>query len=136
MTEVVFELDPDQPTTCPVCGARTEFEQANPKQQLHSCDNCDFTFIGEFPEEEELTEGIANGSHGSICFNIKTGEVLWADAGNYDDIINMNVGEFVKHYGSPPSEVDILDIGFWSIDADNGELEYLAPEEDWRKRHS
>ena len=54
-------VDTDQPTTCPKCGARTDFteiETTFPFTQIHQCLNkdCRCTFIGEIDEDklEEL----------------------------------------------------------------------------------
>jgi len=52
--EDVFILDNDQPTACPYCGVRTEFEEKQNKglgyYQLHSCNSydCEREFIGVF----------------------------------------------------------------------------------------
>ena len=55
-----YFLSPDQPTTCPLCGARTDFielEVTFPFTQIHNClnKNCGFTFIGE-TDEDQLKE--------------------------------------------------------------------------------
>lgn len=51
MTEIPVFLISDQPTTCPMCGNRTEFfpDILNSKLQLHFCLSleCDFIFIIE-----------------------------------------------------------------------------------------
>lgn len=49
----IFILDNDQPTTCPICGARTKFKNVkveNETVQYHICldINCRFSFVGEF----------------------------------------------------------------------------------------
>lgn len=49
----IFILDNDQPTTCPVCGERTEFYDVKVEgeiYQYHICldDDCFFSFLGEF----------------------------------------------------------------------------------------
>jgi hypothetical protein len=43
-----YRLD-DQPTTCGLCGARTDFEEINEVIQLHECLNsdCGYKFITE-----------------------------------------------------------------------------------------
>lgn len=53
-----YILDNDQPTTCPKCGARTDFEQFEEDGtivQKHRClnINCAFVFLGEFESEAE-----------------------------------------------------------------------------------
>lgn len=52
---IIFLLDLQQPTTCPICGARTKFEaisSQNIPTQHHHCLNqdCSYEFIGEFEE--------------------------------------------------------------------------------------
>ncbi len=39
----------DQPTTCGICGARTNFEEINDGIQMHEClnRNCDYKFTTE-----------------------------------------------------------------------------------------
>jgi transposase-like protein len=49
----IYILDHDQPTTCPKCGARTDFieEEGNHPtlcDQRHTCLGCGYKFIGEF----------------------------------------------------------------------------------------
>ena len=56
-----FYLDDDQPTTCPHCGSRTDFQDApgTPEQpQHHKCldGKCGFQFKGEFEPEGEFDE--------------------------------------------------------------------------------
>jgi hypothetical protein len=43
-------------TTCPKCGRRTDFEEINDMEQIHTClnDKCQFIFKGEY--DEEFTE--------------------------------------------------------------------------------
>jgi len=43
----------DQPTTCGICGARTDFYDVTDKVQLHECLNfdCGYQFITEMDEE-------------------------------------------------------------------------------------
>lgn len=46
-------LDLEQPTTCPLCGARTTFDDLknqNPPSQIHKClnEHCGYEFLGEF----------------------------------------------------------------------------------------
>lgn len=53
-----YILDNDQPTVCPKCGARTDFEQFEEDGiivQKHHCldSNCSFVFLGEFESEME-----------------------------------------------------------------------------------
>lgn len=47
----------DQPTTCPKCGARTDFENDpnNVKRQFHQCLNlkCSFQFIAEDDDDTD-----------------------------------------------------------------------------------
>lgn len=46
----------DQPTTCPKCGLRTEFDRiapAVPYRERHTCLNCKYQFIVEECEDEE-----------------------------------------------------------------------------------
>lgn len=57
----IYIFDNDQPTTCPKCGARTDFKEIirkNQEIQIHICLNpeCQYKFIGEF-EEENLRQG-------------------------------------------------------------------------------
>lgn len=58
MTEMLTFLRTSQPTTCPVCGARTFILKESPEEpgspQLHQCLDaaCQFTFI----EEEDLED--------------------------------------------------------------------------------
>jgi hypothetical protein len=50
----IYIVDNEQPTTCPKCGTRTDFEEMNEKKKIiiqkHSCPNpkCKYEFIGEF----------------------------------------------------------------------------------------
>lgn len=53
-----YILDNDQPTNCPKCGARTDFEQFEEDGtivQKHRClaPNCFYIFLGEFESEME-----------------------------------------------------------------------------------
>lgn len=50
--ETYTYLDGDPPTTCPKCGARTEWEEHG-NQQLHSCPRprCQFKFLAEEDHE-------------------------------------------------------------------------------------
>ncbi len=43
----------DQPTTCGICGARTDFDDIDEITQLHKCLNsaCGYIFITEYDEE-------------------------------------------------------------------------------------
>jgi hypothetical protein len=52
-----YLLDLEQPTTCPLCGARTDFNDIpnnTPPVQLHTClsPDCGYQFLGEFDEDE------------------------------------------------------------------------------------
>tara|TARA_R110000782_G_scaffold125788_6_gene217440 strand:- start:1114 stop:1320 length:207 start_codon:yes stop_codon:yes gene_type:complete len=42
----------EQPTTCAICGARTNFEEVNDGIQIHKCmnSNCDYKFTAEVDE--------------------------------------------------------------------------------------
>ncbi|MCL4682395.1 MAG: hypothetical protein KJZ92_14135 [Rhodocyclaceae bacterium] len=44
-------LDQDQPTTCPKCGARTEFGELPAGYQVHVCQRCDHSFLANSEEE-------------------------------------------------------------------------------------
>ncbi len=63
-------LDLEQPTTCPKCGARTQFEdlyhQLIPSQK-HYCLNkfCKYEFIGEFDTELPMTSSDLEESNGN-----------------------------------------------------------------------
>lgn len=46
----VFLVDNDQPTTRPICGARTDFQEINSWKQVHECLDCRFRFVGENEE--------------------------------------------------------------------------------------
>ena len=46
----------DQPTTCGICCARTDFEEINDKLQLHQCLNSDCGYKFITAEDEEFTE--------------------------------------------------------------------------------
>lgn len=48
---VIFILDDEQPTTCPKCGARTDFKDLDGEKQEHVCLGCGFKFIGEFEND-------------------------------------------------------------------------------------
>ena len=43
--------DNDQPVTCPQCSCRTEWDDLQNGDQLHTCRGCDYTFTVEFEEE-------------------------------------------------------------------------------------
>lgn len=43
----------DQPTTCPKCGARTEFENIADDKQQHKCLSCRYEFFLDFDEDED-----------------------------------------------------------------------------------
>lgn len=43
--------DNDQPTTCPICGSRTEFIDVTNSQQIHECLCCGYKFYKYFDEE-------------------------------------------------------------------------------------
>lgn len=55
MTLDVFLLS-DQPTTCPRCGARTEWDDRDDGTQHHRCPRCTFEFIAEEDDEVEPEE--------------------------------------------------------------------------------
>lgn len=44
----------DQPTTCPCCGQRTDFEELAGGRQTHTCPNCKFQFITEEDENVQF----------------------------------------------------------------------------------
>ena len=49
----IYILDNKQPTICPKCGTRTDFEEKNENKKIiqkHSCPNskCRYEFVGEF----------------------------------------------------------------------------------------
>jgi transposase-like protein len=44
--------DNSQPTTCPKCGSRTEFEEISEDKQQHKCLNCEYEFFLDFEEED------------------------------------------------------------------------------------
>lgn len=48
----VYILDLDQPTTCPVCGARTEILIDCSGIQHHKCLGCSYEFVGLMPDDE------------------------------------------------------------------------------------
>lgn len=56
MEELEVFLSSDQLTTCPICGLRTEIVSESENNQLHKClsQNCNFKFILEFENEDEL----------------------------------------------------------------------------------
>lgn len=41
----------EDPTTCPKCGARTDFVELPDGKQEHTCSNCDYVFLVEDEEE-------------------------------------------------------------------------------------
>ncbi|VAW51808.1 hypothetical protein MNBD_GAMMA05-94, partial [hydrothermal vent metagenome] len=47
----------DQPTTCGICAARTEFEDITDEIQLHQClsPDCGYQFLAE--KDEEIRDG-------------------------------------------------------------------------------
>jgi rubredoxin len=45
--------DNSQPTTCPKCGGRTEFEEVADDKQQHKCLNCEYEFFLDDFEEDE-----------------------------------------------------------------------------------
>lgn len=56
-------LHSDQPMTCPMCGARTDFYSdispvTNEKVEIHKClsNNCHFEFVAEFDNDFEEEE--------------------------------------------------------------------------------
>lgn len=57
----------EEPTTCPSCGARTEFEEIEDGLQLHQClnEDCGKQFIGESDDAEE-TEDVCSDCGGVI----------------------------------------------------------------------
>ncbi len=53
--KIIYILENEQPTTCPKCGARTDFVQLRYRSrviQKHSClwPYCKYVFIGEFED--------------------------------------------------------------------------------------
>ena len=38
----------NEPETCRNCGARTEFEEVSPQQQVHECGGCGIQYLLEF----------------------------------------------------------------------------------------
>lgn len=70
------------------------------------------------------------GSHGLLQASISTGAVLDAeyDGHGYQDIAAFDFREWESVYpGEEPDDLDILDIGFWTIAGD-----YVPPCEEWR----
>lgn len=59
---VYSNVDNDQPTTCPECGSRTEFEEIHkedaPPTQQHECSGCGHNFILEFDKKDDLVKRI------------------------------------------------------------------------------
>jgi hypothetical protein len=55
MMKIIYAIleDDDQPTTCPLCGARTDFTELENGQQEHTClsPQCGYSFLVEFDEE-------------------------------------------------------------------------------------
>ena len=49
----VTYLGTDQPETCRLCGARTDFEELPNNQQLHQCLACKEQYVLEFDESFE-----------------------------------------------------------------------------------
>lgn len=43
--------DNDQPTTCPKCSGRTEFEEISDDKQQHKCLSCEYEFFQDFEDE-------------------------------------------------------------------------------------
>lgn len=58
----IILLDTDQPTTCPLCGARTDFVELSRDKQKHTCLNCKYEFIGEFEPQDINIRGYDNGT--------------------------------------------------------------------------
>lgn len=56
MEDLEVFLSSDQPTTCPKCGNRTDIINEFEVSQQHKClsKECEFQFILEFDNEEEL----------------------------------------------------------------------------------
>lgn len=51
MTDLPIFLLSDQPTTCPRCGVRTDWEDLPDGTQHHTCPACAFQFIAEEDED-------------------------------------------------------------------------------------
>ena len=56
MKELEIFIGTDQPATCPKCGNRTEILNDKINYQHHKCpsENCNFEFILEFEEDDEI----------------------------------------------------------------------------------
>jgi hypothetical protein len=52
----VHVLDDEQPTTCPKCGSRTEFDELTDGRQRHACLACSYEFMGEFDRASSNTD--------------------------------------------------------------------------------
>ena len=48
--DVYINGNNDQPTTCPKCSARTEFEVIAEDKQQHKCLNCEYEFFLDFED--------------------------------------------------------------------------------------
>ncbi len=72
------------------------------------------------------------GSHGVLVVAAMSGRVLAYEPDgdtDYADICFFNVDEWRRAYpGEVPTVIDILDIGYWTLDG-----AYEPPVEDWRK---
>jgi transposase-like protein len=49
--EVFTNGDNEQPTTCPYCGARTDFIEIDNFKQQHKCLSCKYEFFMDFDED-------------------------------------------------------------------------------------
>jgi hypothetical protein len=49
-------LDNEQPTVCPKCGSRTEFDELTDGRQHHTCLACSYEFLGEFDKDSSDTD--------------------------------------------------------------------------------
>lgn len=70
---------------------------------------------------------IISGSHGNITIN-EFGRIISCDEGEYKSIKEFDAFEWINHYNKPfPSNLDILDMGYWLYDGT-----YEPPCYDWR----
>lgn len=71
-----------------------------------------------------------NGSKGTLTINPKTGHVL--SHTGYIEVMKVDLVEYYNTYPeSTREDVDILDVGYWSIP--EGKVVYTPPCESWRK---
>lgn len=129
--QAIFILS-DQPTTCPLCGARTEFDELESGQQHHRCldqsgcghefiaeDRADDDLVDEWPDDEDDgINGGERGSGGATVLNDRYAESIVGDRFSHYDALEVHGVRDLHAPGDPDGtccEVDDENPQFYSV---------------------